>query len=423
MLGSADMSLARLNNISFWLLVPSLLLAVASTLVETGPGTGWTVYFELCSSKLLFDASTTFLSKLKSLTKYLYTNINIVKILVIIGLDASILKRMLQRLYITGYYLYKCYSSLYNNTIHSKANNRTNLNNKGTLSDKENFMKFLVGFVDGDGTFNIYISDKNKFIFTFKITLSKVNSKLLHYIKSRLGVGQIIEVKGKDTNLITFRIRDKENLIKIIFPIFEKYPLLTSKQFNYEKWKKSILVSNDTSLSQAEKADKIREIKSMVIPCDYISPVWGNLSPEKINSWSDVKDIIDVWWLAGFIEAEGSFYYVVKDAKKGRVVHGFAISQKLDPIVLYGIKYTLHIPTSVKYKSAHNYYFLDTTNSRAIEFIIKYFIYNNNSNYFKGFKGFEFTIWRRAYFKHKGNSPRLLKIRDWITGLKKRHKQ
>lgn len=44
MLGCADMSLARLNNISFWLLVPSLLLAVASTLVETGPGTGWTVY-------------------------------------------------------------------------------------------------------------------------------------------------------------------------------------------------------------------------------------------------------------------------------------------------------------------------------------------------------------------------------------------
>lgn len=44
MLGCADMSLARLNNISFWLLVPSLLLAVASTLVEAGPGTGWTVY-------------------------------------------------------------------------------------------------------------------------------------------------------------------------------------------------------------------------------------------------------------------------------------------------------------------------------------------------------------------------------------------
>lgn len=38
------MSLARLNNISFWLLVPSLLLALSSTLIESGPGTGWTVY-------------------------------------------------------------------------------------------------------------------------------------------------------------------------------------------------------------------------------------------------------------------------------------------------------------------------------------------------------------------------------------------
>ena len=49
MLGCADMSLARLNNISFWLLVPSVLLALASTLVESGAGTGWTVYPPLSS--------------------------------------------------------------------------------------------------------------------------------------------------------------------------------------------------------------------------------------------------------------------------------------------------------------------------------------------------------------------------------------
>lgn len=49
MLGCADMSLARLNNISFWLLVPSLILALSSTLVESGPGTGWTVYPPLSS--------------------------------------------------------------------------------------------------------------------------------------------------------------------------------------------------------------------------------------------------------------------------------------------------------------------------------------------------------------------------------------
>ena len=34
----------RLNNISFWLLIPSLLLLVFSAVIEGGAGTGWTIY-------------------------------------------------------------------------------------------------------------------------------------------------------------------------------------------------------------------------------------------------------------------------------------------------------------------------------------------------------------------------------------------
>ena len=44
MIGASDMSFARLNNISFWLLPPALVCLVASALIENGPGTGWTVY-------------------------------------------------------------------------------------------------------------------------------------------------------------------------------------------------------------------------------------------------------------------------------------------------------------------------------------------------------------------------------------------
>ncbi|RYE23191.1 MAG: hypothetical protein EOP45_07170 [Sphingobacteriaceae bacterium] len=43
-LGSVDMSMPRLNNVSFWLLVPSSTLLIISALVETGAGTGWTLY-------------------------------------------------------------------------------------------------------------------------------------------------------------------------------------------------------------------------------------------------------------------------------------------------------------------------------------------------------------------------------------------
>ena len=49
MIGAPDMAFPRLNNISFWLMPPSLILLLASSLVETGAGTGWTVYPPLSS--------------------------------------------------------------------------------------------------------------------------------------------------------------------------------------------------------------------------------------------------------------------------------------------------------------------------------------------------------------------------------------
>jgi len=51
----------------------------------------------------------------------------------------------------------------------------------------------------------------------------------------------------------------------------------------------------------------------------------------------------------------------------------FCITQKLDSIVLEGIRTILHISTAIRFKTKHNYYILDTTNSRAIENIINYF--------------------------------------------------
>nr|UAJ48139.1 cytochrome c oxidase subunit I [Gromphadorhina portentosa] len=50
MLGAPDMAFPRMNNMSFWLLPPSLTLLLASSMVESGAGTGWTVYPPLASN-------------------------------------------------------------------------------------------------------------------------------------------------------------------------------------------------------------------------------------------------------------------------------------------------------------------------------------------------------------------------------------
>nr|QLY90046.1 cytochrome c oxidase subunit 1 [Nemotelus notatus] len=50
MLGAPDMAFPRMNNMSFWMLPPSLTLLLASSMVEVGAGTGWTVYPPLAAN-------------------------------------------------------------------------------------------------------------------------------------------------------------------------------------------------------------------------------------------------------------------------------------------------------------------------------------------------------------------------------------
>uniref|UniRef100_UPI0023AB5235 cytochrome c oxidase subunit I n=1 Tax=Agrilus adelphinus TaxID=2201944 RepID=UPI0023AB5235 len=50
MLGAPDMAFPRMNNMSFWLLPPSLTLLLMSSMVESGVGTGWTVYPPLAAN-------------------------------------------------------------------------------------------------------------------------------------------------------------------------------------------------------------------------------------------------------------------------------------------------------------------------------------------------------------------------------------
>lgn len=47
LIGAIDMAFPRLNNVSFWLLTSSLILAVSSSLIGEGIGTGWTVILKI----------------------------------------------------------------------------------------------------------------------------------------------------------------------------------------------------------------------------------------------------------------------------------------------------------------------------------------------------------------------------------------
>jgi hypothetical protein len=68
-------------------------------------------------------------------------------------------------------------------------------------------------------------------------------------------------------------IRKKEHLINIIIPIFDKNMLLSSKQFNYLKFKDALYISLNKNISNENKIILIKEIKDRKIPINYKSPI------------------------------------------------------------------------------------------------------------------------------------------------------
>jgi hypothetical protein len=132
----------------------------------------------------------------------------------------------------------------------------------------------LVGFTDGDGSFTIekqvFKTGRIKWNLFFKISQSTYNLRVLYYIKKELGYGSV-QVESQ-RNMADFRIRNKDIINKIILPIFDEYPLLTSKYFNYLKLKKAYQIMVNSNISNEEKDKLLIELKESTIPEKYVSP-------------------------------------------------------------------------------------------------------------------------------------------------------
>lgn len=178
----------------------------------------------------------------------------------------------------------------------------------------------------------------------------------------------------------------------MIFPIFDKYPLLTTKYFNYIKFKQAYQILENKELSKQDKTRRLEALIAKKPSEDYVSPAWG--SKRDVLNIFETKKIMSKPWLVGFTEAEGSFFIVQKEV--GRLVHCFGMTQKLDKIVLESMRQILHIPAKVQLrevelrsrdKTRSTYYKLETTNSRAIQNIVDYF-----AGTMKGMKAVEYKI-------------------------------
>ncbi|SHO80167.1 putative LAGLIDADG homing endonuclease (mitochondrion) [Malassezia sympodialis ATCC 42132] len=273
-------------------------------------------------------------------------------------------------------------------------------------SSYNSFHKWLVGIVDGDGCFYFSRTQKGNWTFCFKVSQSKYNLRLLYFIKKMLIVGS---VDISENSCAEYRICNMIHISEIVLPIFDKYPLLTSKQYSYEKFRNSLLIYLDKNLSKEQKDEMIFSIKVSMIPNDYQSYVWKGFPCENLDI-SKVYSIMSKEWLIGFTEAEGSFYLTKKGPN--RIIHCFEITQKKDEIVLIAISLILEIKVLKK----KDYFCCITTNRKSVDLVIDYFF-----GTMKGIKSLEYRIWSRSYRKLTSFED-LVKVQNMMRNIRKNTK-
>lgn len=282
-------------------------------------------------------------------------------------------------------------------------------NSKGYFKDtKDWFEQWLVGVVDGDGSFTFSKSGEKWTLF-FKVSQNTYNLRLLYHIKSNLGVGSVYI--DPDNYMASYRLRKLSHIMGRLIPIFEKYSLLTSKYYNYDRFKQAAYILSNESLSSSEKDKLLEELSNpLSLRESHPSPVWLDLVSLDIDS---VNNIMSKAWVIGFTEAEGSFYLLSKS--KTQIVHSFTITQKLDKIVLEAIGIILNL--RVKIKKTHLE--VGTSSPTLIPKIINYY-----TGCMKGMKSLEFRIWSRSYNKNcKGIErynalARLTKVRNQMRNIR-----
>jgi len=156
-----------------------------------------------------------------------------------------------------------------------------------------NFKWWFIGFTEGDGSF---ILNKDGYL-EFKVTQSSVDAQILFYIKKELGFGSV-SIQDKINKTHHFRVRDKENLLKLI-SIFNGNLLTRYKINQFKLW--------------VEGFNKRYNMKIEVL---------------------ESKQIVNLnnAWLSGFTDAEGCFTSSVLTSKDGKtiVTVRYIISQKDD---------------------------------------------------------------------------------------------
>jgi hypothetical protein len=135
---------------------------------------------------------------------------------------------------------------------------------------------------------------------------------LLDRIQAYFGVGKVYKAKKDECRYL---VRASKEL-RVILEHFDKYPLITQKQANFELFKQVVEMLNHKEHLTSEGIHKIIAIKASANLglAEELKAAFPNTIPVPRPIVED-QEIKDPNWLSGFVSAEGCFLIVIKNKK------------------------------------------------------------------------------------------------------------
>ena len=133
---------------------------------------------------------------------------------------------------------------------------------------KEALSHYIAGFVDGEGTFHVGIHRREalklgwQVYCEFHVSQHEEKTPILEQIKAVFGCGYIKQNHAKRIDDLTkvFVVRNQRDLCNKVIPFFKKYPLLSSKAKDFEKFAFVLNMINRGEHLKAEGLKRISEI-------------------------------------------------------------------------------------------------------------------------------------------------------------------
>lgn len=131
------------------------------------------------------------------------------------------------------------------------------------LNIPASFGNWLAGFADGEGCFCIRThSNSSTFSCKFSIKLRDDDSAILYQIRETLGVGRLYPYQGSSGNSATaWEVQALSNVIHVIIPLFEQYPLRAKKARDFTLWARAARIMHTGAHLKAHGRDEILRLK------------------------------------------------------------------------------------------------------------------------------------------------------------------